>query len=57
MVCELVGVQSEEIRRLVRRVLTEKFGPLLGLGQDTSGQHRRRRPTRSSVDSTSTLSR
>ena len=45
MVCELVGVQSDEIRRLVRRVLTEKFGPLLGLGQDTSGQHRKRRQT------------
>jgi hypothetical protein len=57
MVCELVGVQSEEIRKLVRRVLTEKFGPLLGLGQDTSGQpHRRRRPARSSMDSTTSTS-
>jgi len=36
MVCALVGVRSEEIRKLVRRVLTEKFGPLLGLGHDTS---------------------
>lgn len=43
LVCELVGVRSEEIRKLVRRVLTEKFGPMLGLGQDTGG----RRPIRS----------
>lgn len=35
LMCELVGVRSEEIRKLVRRVLIEKFGPLLGLGQDT----------------------
>merc|ERR1712032_637795 len=42
MVCELVGVQSDEIRKLVRRVLIEKFGPLLGLGQDASGGVRRR---------------
>lgn len=46
LVCELVGVRSEEIRRLVRRVLTEKFGPILGIGQDTGG----RRPIRSSLD-------
>ena len=38
LVCELVGVRSEEIRKLVRRVLTEKFGPILGLGQDTTGK-------------------
>mmetsp|Transcript_7450 Transcript_7450/g.21709 ORF Transcript_7450/g.21709 Transcript_7450/m.21709 type:complete len:1742 (-) Transcript_7450:1355-6580(-) len=38
LVCELVGVRSEEIRKLVRRVLTEKFGPLLGLGQDDGGK-------------------
>eukprot|EP00536_Pseudo-nitzschia_multiseries_P007846 jgi/Psemu1/240607/estExt_Genewise1.C_1890031 len=38
LVCELVGVRSEEIRKLVRRVLTEKFGPLLGLGQDNGGR-------------------
>jgi hypothetical protein len=35
MVCELINVQSDEIRKLVRRILVEKFGPLLGLGQDT----------------------
>ena len=46
LVCELVGVRSEEIRKLVRRVLTEKFGPMLGLGQDTGG----RRPIRSSLE-------
>lgn len=69
MVCELVGVQSEEIRKLVRRVLTEKFGPLLGLGQDTprlssglssssSSPRRQHRPMlRSSSDNTSTVSR
>jgi len=34
MVCELINVQSDEIRKLVRKVLVEKFGPLLGLGQD-----------------------
>jgi len=37
LVCELVGVRSEEIRKLVRRVLSEKFGPILGIGQDTGG--------------------
>ena len=46
LVCELVGVRSEEIRKLVRRVLTEKFGPMLGLGQDTGG----RVPMRLSMD-------
>jgi hypothetical protein len=35
MVCELINVQSDEIRKLVRTILVEKFGPLLGLGQDT----------------------
>lgn len=35
MVCELINVQSDEIRKLVRRILVEKFGPLLGLGRDT----------------------
>lgn len=34
MVCELVSVQSEEIRKLVRKILVEKFSPLLGIGQD-----------------------
>jgi hypothetical protein len=34
MVCELINVQSDEIRKLVRTILVEKFGPLLGLGQD-----------------------
>ena len=53
LVCELVGVQSEEIRKLVRRVLTEKFGPLLGLGQDTGS----RRSMRSSIDSTGSPAR
>mmetsp|Transcript_13366 Transcript_13366/g.26848 ORF Transcript_13366/g.26848 Transcript_13366/m.26848 type:complete len:1000 (+) Transcript_13366:107-3106(+) len=47
LVCELVGVRSEEIRKLVRRVLNEKFGPLLGLGQDTGG----RRSMRDSIES------
>ena len=46
LVCELVGVRSEEIRKLVRRVLTEKFGPMLGLGQDTGAM----RPMRLSLD-------
>jgi len=51
LVCELVVARSEEIRKLVRQVLTEKFGPLLGLGQDTRG----RRPIQSSaIDSVST---
>jgi hypothetical protein len=35
MVCELINVQSDEIRKLVRKILVEKFGPLLGLGRDT----------------------
>jgi hypothetical protein len=34
MICELINVQSDEIRKLVRRILVEKFGPLLGIGQD-----------------------
>ncbi len=34
MVCELVNVQSDEIRKLVRRILVDKFSPLLGIGQD-----------------------
>eukprot|EP00535_Pseudo-nitzschia_heimii_P012093 CAMPEP_0197196342 /NCGR_PEP_ID=MMETSP1423-20130617/32306_1 /TAXON_ID=476441 /ORGANISM="Pseudo-nitzschia heimii, Strain UNC1101" /LENGTH=2211 /DNA_ID=CAMNT_0042650137 /DNA_START=205 /DNA_END=6840 /DNA_ORIENTATION=+ len=41
LVCELVGSRSEEIRKLVRRVLTEKFGPILGLGQDTTGKKKK----------------
>jgi len=46
LVCELVGVRSEEIRKLVRRVLTEKFGPMLGLGQDYGAM----KPMRLSLD-------
>lgn len=46
LVCELVGVRSEEIRKLVRRVLAEKFGPMLGIGQDTGGK----KPMRMSLD-------
>ena len=34
MVCELINVQSDEIRKLVRQILVEKFGPLLGIGRD-----------------------
>jgi hypothetical protein len=34
MVCELVCVQSDEIRKLVRRILVEKFSPMLGIAQD-----------------------
>ena len=45
LVCELVCVRSEEIRKLVRTVLSEKFGPLLGLGQDAGT---RRKSSRSS---------
>lgn len=39
MVCELVSVQSDEIRKLVRRILVEKFSPLLGIGQDPARRH------------------
>ena len=31
MICELVCVQSEEIRKLVRQILVEKFSPMLGI--------------------------
>jgi brefeldin A-inhibited guanine nucleotide-exchange protein len=35
MVCELINVQSDEIRKLVRQILVEKFGPLLGISHNT----------------------
>jgi hypothetical protein len=51
MVCELINVQSDEIRKLVRQILIEKFGPLLGIGRD---DHKRIGSLRDSIMSTPT---
>mmetsp|Transcript_59953 Transcript_59953/g.147342 ORF Transcript_59953/g.147342 Transcript_59953/m.147342 type:complete len:2142 (-) Transcript_59953:113-6538(-) len=51
MICELVCVQSEEIRRLVRQILVEKFSPMLGITVLTEHESLRSSNMRGSVRS------
>jgi hypothetical protein len=54
MVCELVCVQSEEIRKLVRQILVEKFSPMLGIAQDIPSISHIRHSMRSTSTNSST---